>query len=100
MGLLAKQKDAFLRESISIERQNGQAYHKAFAANPKILACHSGSALPPQLLKPCGVGGGVAHGVLNLAVPEIVLNQASVLTLIGKSKVAGMSQHVGMNGHR
>lgn len=42
MGLLTMQKDAFLREFISIERQSGQAYHKAFAAHPKILACHSG----------------------------------------------------------
>ena len=56
--------------------------------------------LPPQLLKPCGIGSGVANGVLNVAVPEIALNQAGVRTLIGKSKGAGMAQHVGMDGHR
>jgi hypothetical protein len=26
--------------------------------------------LSPQLLKPCGIGSGVANGVLNVAVPE------------------------------
>ena len=38
--------------------------------------------------------------VLNLAVPEIVLNQAGVSTLIGEGKAAGTAQHVGINGHR
>jgi hypothetical protein len=33
-------------------------------------------------------------------VPEIVLNQAGVSTLIGEGKAAGTAQHVGMNGHR
>ena len=33
-------------------------------------------------------------------MPEIVLNQAGVSALIGKSEAAGMAQHVGMNGHR
>ena len=55
--------------------------------------------LPPQLLEPCRVGGGVTHGVLNIAVPEIVLNETCVRALIGESKAAGMAQHVGMNGN-
>jgi len=38
--------------------------------------------------------------VLNVAVPEIVLNEPGVRALIGESKAAGMAQHVGMNGHR
>jgi hypothetical protein len=54
--------------------------------------------LPPQLLKPRWIGGGVANGVLNVAVPEIVLNQAGVSTLVGESNTAGMAQRVGMDG--
>ena len=46
------------------------------------------------------VCGGVAHGVLNVAVPEIVLDQPGVRALVGESKTAGMAQHVGMEGHR
>jgi len=56
-------------------------------------------ALTPQLLKPCGIGSGVANGVLNVAVPEIGLNEPNVRRLIGESKAAGMAQHVGMNNN-
>ncbi len=55
--------------------------------------------LPPQLLKPRWISGGVAHGVLNVAVPEIVLNEAGVCALVGESKTTGMAQHVGMDGN-
>jgi hypothetical protein len=54
----------------------------------------------PQLLKPRRVGSGVANGVLNVAVPEIVLNQPCVCALIRESKAAGIAQHVGMDGNR
>jgi hypothetical protein len=33
---------------------------------------------------------GVAHGVLNVPVPEIVLNEAGVRALVGEGKTAGM----------
>jgi len=38
--------------------------------------------------------------VLNVAVPQIVLNQAGVGALVGEGKATCMAQHVGMNGHR
>jgi hypothetical protein len=59
-----------------------------------------GQHLPPQLFKPSGISGGVAHDELNVAVPEIGLNEARVRALIGENKAASMAQHVGMNGHR
>jgi hypothetical protein len=37
--------------------------------------------------------------VLNVAVPQLVLNQAGVRTLVGESKTAGMAQRVGMDGN-
>jgi len=37
--------------------------------------------------------------VLNVAVPEVVLNQSGVRALIGEGNAAGMAQHVGMNGN-
>lgn len=52
--------------------------------------------LPPQLLEPRRVGGGVVDGVLNAAVPEIVLDQPGVCTLIGEGNAAGMAQQMGM----
>jgi hypothetical protein len=35
--------------------------------------------------------------VLNVAVPEIVLNEPGVCALVGEGKAAGMTQHVGMH---
>ncbi len=55
--------------------------------------------LPPQLLEASGIGGGVADGVLNVAVSQIVLNEAGVCAQVGETKAAGMAQLVGMNGH-
>ena len=59
-----------------------------------------GHRLKPQFLEPCRIGGGVANGVVNVAVPQEVLNEAGVRALVGESKTAGMAQHVGMHGHR
>ncbi len=49
--------------------------------------------MPQQLLKPSRVGSGIANGVLNVAVPEIDLNEAGISSLVGKSKAAGMTQY-------
>ena len=38
--------------------------------------------------------------MLNVPVPQIVLNEAGVRPLVGKSKATGVAQHVGRNGHR
>ena len=53
-------------------------------------------ASPPQPLEPRRVRGGIADGVLNVPVPQVILNQARVCALIGKGKAAGVAQHVGM----
>ncbi len=47
--------------------------------------------MSPQLLEPCRVSGDVANGVLNVAVPEIVLNKPGVSTLVGEGKAAGVA---------
>jgi len=48
-----------------------------FHVSPLERAPTPRTQLTQQLLEPCGVGGGVANGVLNVAVPEIDLNQAA-----------------------
>jgi hypothetical protein len=52
--------------------------------------------LPPQLLEPRRVGGGVPDGVLNVPMPQIILNQSRIGSLVGKGKATGVAQHVGM----
>lgn len=70
----------------------------SLVTEPPRWAFLCGKILPPQLFKPCRVGGGVADGVLNVAVPEVVLNEPNVCALVGAGKAAGMAQHVGMDG--
>jgi hypothetical protein len=54
------------------------------------------SALSPQLLKPGRIGGGVPDGVLNVSMPEIILNEPRIRALISKRKATGMAQYVQM----
>lgn len=61
---------------------------------PKHNICSS----PPKLFKPRRVGGRISHGVLNVPVPKVVLDQARVCPLIGQGEAAGVAEHVGMSG--
>jgi hypothetical protein len=40
------------------------------------------SFLTPELFKPGGIGGGIADGVLNVAVAEVVLNEPGIRALV------------------
>ncbi len=50
-------------------------------------------------MEPSWVIGCVANAVLNVAVPEIVLNELSICTLFSRSKAVGKAQYVGINGN-
>ena len=63
-------------------------------SGPKV----GGGGLPPQLLEPCRIGGGVADGVLDVAVAEVVLDQPGVRALVGQGVAAGVAQHVRVGG--
>ena len=63
-------------------------------SGPKV----GGGGLPPQLFKPRRVGGGVADGVLDVAVAEVVLDQPGVRALVGQGVAAGVAQHVRIGG--
>jgi hypothetical protein len=56
-------------------------------------------SVPPEPCKPCGVGGGVPDGVLNIPLPEIVLHQPCIGALVGEGEAAGMAQHVRVRVH-
>ena len=63
-------------------------------SGPKV----GGGGLPPQLLEPRRVGGGVADVVLDVAVAEVVLDQPGVRALVGPGVAAGVAQHVRVGG--
>ena len=56
--------------------------------------------LPPQLFKPCRIGCRINDGVLNVPVPQIILDQTGIGTLVSQDKPASMAQHVWMRRHR
>ena len=56
------------------------------------------SFLSPELFKAGGIGGGVADGVLDVAVSQIVLNEPGIRALIGQGEAAGMAEHMGVSG--
>ena len=63
-------------------------------SGPKV----GGGGLPPQLFEPRRVGGGVADGVLDVAMAEVVLDQPGVRALVGQGVAAGVAQHVRIGG--
>ena len=63
-------------------------------SGPKV----GGGGLPPQLIEPCRIGGGVADGVLDVAMPEVVLDQPGVRALVGQGVAARVAQHVRIGG--
>jgi hypothetical protein len=50
--------------------------------------------LIPEVLEPIGCHVGVPNGVLDVLVPEVVLQGARVVAIVGKLEPAGMAKHV------
>ena len=59
-----------------------------------------GSYLPhsviPEITKPMGCQLGVAHGVLHVTVPEIMLHGAGIHAFVGEVKATRMAEHTQM----
>ena len=47
--------------------------------------------LAPEVLEPIRRQLGIAHGVLNVLVPEICLEGASIVAFVGQGEAAGMA---------
>src|SRR5262249_60375356 len=52
--------------------------------------------LAPKILEPVGRHFGVSDRVLNVLVPEVVLQSPCVVAIIGELKPTGMAKHVGV----
>src|SRR5262249_23161195 len=59
-----------------------------------------GKSVPPKVSKPVWRKLGVANGVLNVLMPEIVLQGARVVAIVGKFEPACMAEHVRMHTER
>ena len=60
------------------------------------LPCASmcGASASPEILEPRRRQFGVAHRVLDIAVPEVGLQRARVVPLVGQGVAAGVPEHV------
>src|SRR5262249_27841451 len=52
---------------------------------------------PPKVLEPVGCHVGVPDGVLNVLVPEVVLERSRVVAIVGELEPTGMAKHVGVD---
>ena len=50
--------------------------------------------VPPKVLEPVGRHVGVPDRVLNVLVPEIVLQGARVVAIVGELEPTGVAKHV------
>ena len=53
--------------------------------------------VPPKVLESVGRHFGVPDRVLNVLVPEVVLEGPRVVAIIGQLEPAGMAKHVGVD---
>ena len=52
---------------------------------------------PPKVLEPVGCHFGVSDRVLDVLVPEVVLQGPGVVAIVGELEPTGMAQHVGVD---
>src|SRR5262245_37924720 len=50
--------------------------------------------IPPKVFEPVGRHFGVPDGVLNVLVPEVVLQGSRVVAIVGELEPTGMAKHV------
>ena len=55
------------------------------------------SSVPPKILESVGRHVGVSNGVLDVLVPEVVLQGPRVVAIVSQLEPAGMAQHVGVH---
>ena len=54
--------------------------------------------IAPEIFEPICRQFGVAGGMLNVAVPQIMLDRPRVLAVVGQLVAGGVAQHVRMDG--
>src|SRR5215469_9993046 len=52
------------------------------------------SSVPPKILESVGRHFGVSDGVLNVVVPEVMLQGPGVMAIVGELEPTGMAKHV------
>src|SRR5262249_45456364 len=56
------------------------------------------SSVPPKVVEPVWRHFGVSDGVLNVLVPEVMLQGPRVVAVVGQLEPTGMAKHVRVDG--
>ena len=56
-----------------------------------------GRLIRPKCGEALGAQLGVAHGVLNILMPQVVLNRPGIVAVIGQLEAGRMAEHMGMD---
>ena len=70
------------------------------ANRPDGVAARQNHPLLPEPLEPRRITGGVADRVLNVAMPEIILDEPGVGSLVGQSEAAAVPEHMRVSTQR
>ena len=62
------------------------------------MAAKQTSVASPEILESVGRHFGVPDRVLNVLVPEVVLQRPRVVAIVGELEPAGMAKHVRVDG--
>ena len=72
-------------------------FGRAFSS-PKSSFPRRAASVPQEVLEAIGRHFGIARGVLNVLVAEVVLQCPCVVAVVGELVAAGVAQHVLMQG--
>src|SRR5262249_23121327 len=78
-------------------------YGASSSSNGMIFRCGAmdpASSVPPKILESVGRHFGVSDGVLNVLVPEVMLQGPRVVAVVGQLESTGMAKHVRVDRER
>ena len=79
-----------------VTRVTNRSITPPFPLNFAAAAIRNLPSIAKKFLEPLRRQGGIARRILNIAMPEIGLDRARVVAVIGELVAAGMAQHVGV----
>ena len=96
---LGKLKNQLSRPIVGIDAMSAAT---SAQVSPAAIRCSAsrrwrGRSIPPEILEAARRRLGVAHRVLDVAVPEVRLQRAGIDAVIGQLEAAGVAQHVRMH---
>src|SRR5512147_552264 len=85
--------------SLSVKKCSILSVDPLVAEISMIPAAHSDPSIPPEVVETIGCEPRVENRVLNILVPQVVLNSTGILTVVGQLEAGRMPEHVRVDRH-